>query len=156
LAVAVSLGIFLVVALAAGLILFAMTQSAPRGRRQGRSRGGYRAPAAHLDRAHFAMRWATIEAMAKGNGNDLRNAINEADKLFDLALSQAGLPGHTMGERLKAARPRFGNYAAYDGVWKAHKLRNALAHEVGFDLVPSQAREAIADFGKGLRELGAL
>jgi hypothetical protein len=41
-------------------------------------------------------------------------------------------------------------------VWRAHKLRNTLAHELNFDLVPSQAHEALADFERGLRELGAL
>jgi hypothetical protein len=61
-----------------------------------------------------------------------------------------------MGERLKSARPRFADRGLYDALWRAHKLRNALAHEVGFDLVPSQAKEALRDFERGLKYLGAL
>lgn len=112
-----------------------------------------------LSRADIAARWATIEAMAgpAGGGNGLRGAIAEADKLLDHALRQSGIPGDTMGERLKAARSRFAqDRSTYDAVWRAHKLRNALAHEVGFDLVPSQAREAIQDFKRGLTVLGVL
>jgi hypothetical protein len=82
--------------------------------------------------------------------------VSEADKLFDHYLLQTGLARSSMGERLKAARPRFSSYEIYDAVWKAHKLRNALAHDVGFDLVASQARQAVADFGRGLKDLGGL
>jgi hypothetical protein len=109
-----------------------------------------------LDRGQLVGRWANIETMAKGNGNDLRNAVSEADKLLDHYLLQTGLARNNMGERLKAARPRFSSYEIYDAVWKAHKLRNALAHEVGFDLVASQARQAVSDFGRGLKDLGAI
>lgn len=109
-----------------------------------------------LDRTQIADRWATIQAMAAGGGNGLRTAVSEADKLVDHVLRQQGLSGETMGERLKAARTRFSDRQVYDGLWRAHKLRNALAHEVGFDLVPSQAQEALSDFERALRTLGAL
>lgn len=153
------LGVFLVLILLAGVLLLAFI-SAPRARRPrrgGRGSGGrYQGPTWHLDRTQAAERWSTIETMAKGSGNDLRNAVAEADKLLDHVLLQSGLGRSSMGERLKAARPRFSSYEVYDSVWKAHKLRNALAHEVGFDLVPSQAREAVANVGRGLKDLGAL
>jgi hypothetical protein len=153
---------FLVIALVAGLILVAVVDGASkrgRGGRRGGSnyRGGSnRPPVARLDRDQMAARWATIQAMAAGGGNGLRQAVSEADKLFDQAMRQSGLSGDTMGERLKSARGRFSDHSVYDGVWRAHKLRNALAHEVGFDLVPSQAREALSDFERGLRTLGVL
>jgi hypothetical protein len=104
----------------------------------------------------MAERWSTIQAMAAGGGNGLRAAVSEADKLMDQALRQQGLPGETMGDRLKAAKGRFSSYDIYDGIWSAHKLRNALAHEVGFDLVPSQAKEALAQFERALKDLGVL
>jgi hypothetical protein len=155
-----SLGVFLVLILAAGVLLFAFV-SAPRSKRRAghRSRphgSRYEGPTWHLDRSQVAERWSTIETMARGSGNDLRNAVAEADKLLDHVLLQSGLGRSSMGERLKAARPRFSSYEVYDSVWKAHKLRNALAHEIGFDLVPSQAREAVADVGRGLKDLGVL
>jgi hypothetical protein len=156
---------FLLIVLVAAVLLFAVVAGPNRRGRRGSGRGGSgrhssgRGPsytaAPRLDRAAVADRWSTIGAMAAGGGNGLRQAISEADKLLDLALRQQ-VSGDTMGERLKAARPRFSDYAAYDAAWRAHKLRNALAHEVGFDLVPSQAREALADFERALRQLGAL
>jgi hypothetical protein len=91
--------------------------------------------------------------MAQGNGSQLRDAVSEADKLLDYALKHSGVRGETMGERLKNSRSRF---SSIDTIWTAHKLRNALAHEADFDLVPNQAREAITDFKRGLQDLGAL
>jgi hypothetical protein len=152
--------IFLIVVLVAAVVLFGVMNKAPHTRhktsRSGRSRATPRT-VAHLDRVTFATRWSTVLTMSRGTGNDLRNAVAEADKLLDQALKQQGLSGSTMGDRLKSARGRFaGERDTYDALWRAHKLRNALAHEVGFDLVPSQAREAIADFERALRHLGAL
>jgi hypothetical protein len=71
-------------------------------------------------------------------------------------MRSSGLSGDTMGDRLKNARSRFADRSIYDGVWRAHKLRNALVHEVGFDLVSTQAKEALSDFERGLKTLGAL
>jgi hypothetical protein len=155
-------GIFLILILVAAFVLLAVISAAKpagRGRGAGRGRSGSghgSAPA--MSRADIAARWAVISTMAStGGGNGLRQAVLEADKLLDQGLRQAGLPGDSMGERLKAARSRFqSDRATYDAIWRAHKLRNALAHEVGFDLVPSQAREAVSDFERGLRRLGAL
>ena len=78
------------------------------------------------------------------------------DRLDEAALKQLGIPGQTMGDRLKSGRSHFANYETYNSVWRAHKLRNSLAHDVGFDLVVSQANDALHDFEKGLKELGAL
>jgi hypothetical protein len=148
---------FLLLALVGGALVFALITTDPKRRR---SRKNYATARRHgvepMNREQIFTRWATIEAMAASGGNGLRQAINEADKLFDHILRQQGLSGDTMGDRLKSARPRFTDRAVYDGIWRAHKLRNALAHEVGFDLVPSQAKEAITDFETGLKTLGAL
>lgn len=154
--------IFLAIVLLAAVILMAVVAGPNargrqnRGGRGGHSGGGHPS-GPQLSRAQIAERWSTIQAMAAGGGNGLRQAVSEADKLMDAALRQQGVAGNTMGDRLKAVKPRFaGNYSTYDGLWRAHKLRNALAHEVGFDLVPSQAREALSDFEAGMRYLGAL
>jgi hypothetical protein len=66
------------------------------------------------------------------------------------------LPGDTFGERLKGGRQRFSTYGVYDAIWRAHKLRNSLAHDLGFDLVVSQVTEALSDFERGLRDLKAI
>ena len=107
----------------------------------------------HLDRTLVAERWATVQAMSQGGGNGLRQAVSEADKLFDYVMKAQGYPGETMADRLRAAQPKLSDRNA---VWSAHKLRNALAHEVGFDLVASQVHEALLGFERGLKDLGAL
>lgn len=148
--------IFLIIILVSGLLLFAVVGSGvgqgSGGKRRGNGRGSQRGVA----KINVADKWATIQTMAASGPAGLKNAISEGDKLFDHALRQQGFPGDTMADRLKAARTSFSSYSFYDGIWRAHKLRNALAHEVGFDLVPSQAREALNDFERGLKDLGAL
>lgn len=148
---------FLLLAVVGGVLVFALVATDPKRRK---ARKNYATARRHgvepLNREQIFTRWATIEAMAASGGNGLRQAINEADKLFDHVLRQQGLSGDTMGDRLKAARTRFTDRKVYDHIWRAHKLRNALAHEVGFDLVPSQAKEALADFETGLKTLGVL
>jgi hypothetical protein len=149
--------IFLVIILIAGLLLFAVIGGAAGrgsgGKKRGKRGGGSsRTPA----RINVAEKWGTIQTISAGGPSGLKNAVSEADKLVDYALKQQGFPGETMADRLKAARTSFSSYSFYDGIWRAHKLRNALAHEVGFDFVPSQAREALTDFERGLKDLGAL
>lgn len=68
-------------------------------------------------------------------------------------MKSQGYSGEVMAERLKQAQTKLSDRNA---VWSAHKLRNALAHEVGFDLVASQAQEALRAFERGLKDLGAL
>jgi hypothetical protein len=142
----------LVIALAVGLLLLAVI-SAPKPKAKRGRRGGSSNRVGSLDREFVAQKWSTIQAMSQGNGGSLRDAVSEADKLLDYALKHQGVRGESMGERLKHAGSRFGNINA---IWSAHRVRNALAHEADFDLVPAQAREAIAAFERGLRDLGAL
>lgn len=138
--------LILIVALVAGLLLLATVgKQAPTTRRRG--------PVGSVDREFVARKWAAVQSMAAANGGGLRDAVSEADKLLDYALKRSGVRGETMGERLKNSGSRFSDINA---IWRAHKLRNALAHEADFDLVASQAREAVADFERGLRDLGAL
>lgn len=144
--------IFLIIILVAGFLLLAVVTRGG-GKKGGRIRSGGRRS---VGRVNVADKWQTVQAMAAGGPAGLKNAISEGDKLVDYALRQNGFPGDSMAERLKAARSSFSSYGIYDGIWRAHKLRNALAHEVGFDLVPSQAKEALADFERGLKDLGAL
>jgi hypothetical protein len=149
---------FLVIVLIAGLLLMAVMQKGGnhrRGRRRSAKpvRGGYQPSIRSLDKTELATRWATILATSNSGAAGLKSSINEADKLLDHVMRQQGANGDTMGERLKSFGSRFSDR---NGIWRAHKLRNVLAHEVGFDLVPSQAKEALRDFERGLKDLGAL
>jgi hypothetical protein len=62
--------------------------------------------------------------------------------------------GTTAGERLKNARSYFKNYAVYQGLWDAHKVRNALVHEVDYEPIQIVAKEAVAEVKRGLETLG--
>jgi hypothetical protein len=149
---------FLIGILAVGVLLFAVVSGGNKPGKRTHYRG---APSSHgyrgfIDPTEIRPRWDLIMATSKTGASGLKSAINEADKLMDHVMKQLGFSGETMGERLKHGRARFSTHATYDGVWRAHKLRNSLAHEMGFDLVVSQATEALKDFERGLKELGAL
>ena len=79
--------------------------------------------------------------------------IIEADKLLDKALVEMGVPGKTMGDRLKRSGDKFENL---NSVWRVHKLRNAIAHEAGFEISYKQAFNALAIYKRALKDLGAI
>ena len=64
-----------------------------------------------------------------------------------------GIPGKTMGERLKKCGDRFTHLNA---VWRAHKLRNALAHESDLEITYKQAYNALQVYKQALIDLGAI
>lgn len=143
----------LIATLALGLLLLAVISAdQSKSKRRGGKKRRHSNRVGGVDKEFVQTRWVAIEGMANGGGS-LRDAVSEADKLVDYVLKQSGVPGDTMGERLKRGGDRFSDINA---IWRAHKLRNALAHEAKFDLVPSMAREAVADFRQGLKDLGAL
>ncbi len=96
-------------------------------------------------------KWNEISAMQNSGAAGLKNALIEADKLLDYVMIQKGFSGETMGERLKSGGSAFNNVNA---VWTAHKLRNQMAHEIQHDVVAPQFKQAIADLGQAIRDLG--
>lgn len=91
--------------------------------------------------------------LQKDNPASFSMALLEADKLLDKALMEINLPGKTMGDRLKKANGRFSDINA---VWRAHKLRNAIAHDADFEITFVQAKNAIAIYKQALKDLGAI
>lgn len=85
-----------------------------------------------------------------GAGTQPKHDILEADKLLDFVLGRLGYTG-SLGEKLQQAGPRF---AGLDAVWAAHKLRNRLAHEIGFTPTATETRQALQSFARALRQLG--
>ena len=138
--------VFILIVLIVAILMYAVVSA---GAKKGSSRPGRRS---HLDKQLVAERWSAIEAMSHVPGG-YKQAISEADKLLDYVLKGLGMNGNTLAERLKRAESRLSNRNA---VWRAHKLRNALAHEVGFEITPGHAQEALADFKRSLQDLGAL
>lgn len=139
---------FLIAVLAAGLLIMAVVStSKPLAAKKSAKRTG------RINRELVSERWHVIAALNNGSGSSLKDAVAEADKLLDYVMRQSGYPGDTMAERLKRAQKNLSNR---DAVWEAHKLRNALAHEVSFDLVAKQAHEAVAAYYQALKDLGAM
>ncbi len=136
----------LLVVLVAAILLYAVIGI--KGGGVTRGRGG------NVDRAMVAQKWQTITLAADAGGASLKDSVMEADKLLDYVMMQSGFPGQTMGERLKSRQSQ--RFSDLNGVWRAHKLRNSYAHDIASDLVVGQAKEAIREFERGLKDLGAL
>src|SRR3989344_485654 len=104
--------------------------------------------------AHDA-RWAEIKRhFYSDNNSEWKFAVIEADKLVEDVLKSAGFPGDTMGDRLMSILP--GQLPHIDALWKAHKMRNSIAHDHNFQLHHGEVMEVIDIFEVTLRELGAI
>jgi len=105
-----------------------------------------------LDYNLIREKWHGVSLMIKEGGPvNYRQAIMEADKLVDMVL-KSKVEGDTMGERLKNAKNIFTRHT-YDQLWTAHKIRNKVAHEADFEGLSSDAKLAIRNFEKALKEL---
>ena len=100
--------------------------------------------------------WHTIvEKLGKQTGEkDFKSALIEADALVDAALLANGFPGETMGDRLKAVP--VGRLSLRDDLWKAHRVRNDIAHNPRYIVSPRQGHDMMKIYKKALEELGAL
>lgn len=137
----------LVISLVFGLLLLAVVSS---GANTAKSRSKSGKPSIKFNPKTVQSRWSIVQTMTSQGGNGLRQAVMEADKLLDYVLQGKGYRGDTMAERMRSANR---NFSRRNDVWAAHKLRNALAHEVGFDLVPSQVKQAITAFERAIKDL---
>jgi hypothetical protein len=107
-----------------------------------------------LDVDKYRSSWLSIEQkLNKDEPATYVVCIMEADKLLDHALKERGFKGGTMGERMKSASSAWKDANA---VWKAHKLRNQLAHEQEVKLRYPQVRGVLACFKQGLKDVGAI
>ena len=108
----------------------------------------------HFNIEAYQTRFLEIENRLKqDNPASYVTTIINGDKLLDKAMIEMGIPGKTMGDRLKRAGGRFTNLNA---VWRAHKLRNAIAHETDLEISYKQAFNALAIYKQALKDLGAI
>ena len=97
--------------------------------------------------------WKQIDILLSGKSpSQLRHALVTADKTLDNALRDL-VDGEALGERLKSSDTKFDKYL-YDDIWKAHKLRNSLVHESGFEPPHFVITEAIQTLRRALQTLG--
>lgn len=108
----------------------------------------------HFNVENYQARFLAIEnKLSSTNPATFMTTIIEADKLLDRAMTEMGVPGKTMGDRLKKCGSRYSNLNA---VWRAHKLRNAIAHETDLEITYKQAANALAVYKQALKDLGAI
>ena len=132
--------VFLAVIIVFGLaVLWLLTRFMPRRRPR-------------VDQEYFQQKWAELLLRVK-TPEGMMLAVIDADKLLDEALRKHHLKGKTMGERLVSAQRLLSDN---DAVWFAHKLRNRLVHEPNIKLKQTEAKNALAGFRQGLKDLGAL
>lgn len=92
--------------------------------------------------------------LAKDNPASYNMAVVEADKLLGKAMHEMGLPGNSMGERLKKSGKE--KFSSLNAVWRVHKLRNQIAHEPRFSVDYLEAKRALVVYRQALKDLGAI
>lgn len=108
----------------------------------------------HFNMEQYQTRMLEIEnGLKQDNPASFIVSIINGDKLLDKALIEMGVPGKTMGDRLKKSGDKFSNLNA---VWRAHKLRNTIAHESDLEISYKQAYNALAVYRQALKDLGAI
>lgn len=97
--------------------------------------------------------WETIKSLLKQKSpSHLKQAVITADKTLDAVLKDT-VVGETMGERLKNAKDKF-DPITYNKIWEAHKVRNNIAHETGYDPPHYIFTDAVEKIRQGLSCLG--
>jgi hypothetical protein len=101
-------------------------------------------------------RWKRVmELASSGSPSDWRRAILEADIMLSAVLAQAGYEAASVGEQLKMANPF--QMTTLDLAWKAHKLRNQVAHGgESLNLTERDTRVAIDQYRRVFEEFGAI
>jgi hypothetical protein len=141
------MAIFLIGIIVLGAVMFALISGVGQPKRS-------KFRTNQIDRELVLRRWGEIQVkLHKGGDSALSSAVTDADKLLDYALRQSGYYGNTFAERLKQADYRLTDKEA---VWRAHKLRNAIAHEVGHDIRHNQVQTALSAYEHALKDLGAM
>jgi len=107
-----------------------------------------------FNKENYQARFLAIENnLKKDVKQSYAMTILEADKLLDRALHEMGTQGKTMGDRLKKSSNRF---TELNSVWRAHKFRNAIAHDTDFEVTYNQAKNILAVYKQALKDLGAI
>ena len=97
--------------------------------------------------------WKNIEVLLLQKGpSQLRQALITADKSLDNALKDL-VAGENMGERLKNAEKMF-DKDDYNKIWEAHKVRNNLVHESGYEPPYFVLTQSVENLKSGLEKVG--
>lgn len=109
----------------------------------------------HEDLNPNRIKWEQIILKVQSvNQADWKMAVIEADTMLDEAIEMNFPNGENLGERLKNITRA--DLKSLDDAWEAHKLRNTIAHEAGYELTQHEARQALNRFRVVFDELGTL
>lgn len=100
------------------------------------------------EREYIRRQWKIIDVLFE---KDPRSAIVEADKLLDYSLKARVHVNASVGQNLKTYA---GLFSDLDGIWRAHKLRNQLVHELNFQISSQDRTMARQNFYRALKDLG--
>lgn len=97
-------------------------------------------------------RWEHVRNLiAQPQESDWRRAIIEADSMLGTLLTDQGYRGSSIGEQLRDANPL--QFTTLDLAWKAHKVRNEIAHGgEGYKLDEREARSTIDLYARVFEE----
>lgn len=96
-------------------------------------------------------RWEKVQRYINSiNASDWKLAIIEADMMLDDLLRASGYHGESVGEMLKSVEKS--DFLTLDLAWDAHKVRNEIAHNPGFDLNDREAKRVVALFESVFKE----
>lgn len=101
-------------------------------------------------------RWLDVEKhIASDNPNDWKLAIIEADVILEELLEAKGYAGNTVGDKLKSASAA--TFTTVDQAWRAHDVRNKIAHgRSDFVLTKKIAEETITQYKMVFQEFGVV
>jgi len=99
--------------------------------------------------------WQRLKAKAEENPpQSFILAILDADKFVDGVLKRLGVEGEHMADRLERLDAQ--DFKTLDRLWRAHRVRNQLAHMPGFELTHRDAVDALQAYERFLEEVGIL
>lgn len=99
--------------------------------------------------------WNSIlENLNVGTPESRKFAIIEADALVDDILKRLGYEGEYMADRL--AKLDVQDFPSVEKLWRAHRVRNELAHTPGFEISHEHAKSLIEIYEDFLKEVGVL
>lgn len=110
----------------------------------------------HAEVSPYNRRWNDVVTLANSSDHgNWRRAILEADILLASALEEQGYTGDTVSEQLRMANPI--QMTTLDLAWKAHKVRNQIAHE-GESLILTErdVQSTIDYYRRVFEELGII
>ncbi|MDD4628302.1 MAG: hypothetical protein PHE68_02815 [Candidatus Peribacteraceae bacterium] len=94
-----------------------------------------------LRRSQLLSQWRKVATVT-----DPGRRVFEAEKVVDALLTELQFRG-TFADKLKAAGSLLGDA---EPLWKAHKVRNRLAHEAGFTVSEEESRRVVTAFERTL------